>query len=867
MTGISTLLFASCIVFPLEALPASDPQDLTSSRAVAFPVRAMRCPNGNMRVDGALKEDAWAKAPVAEGFVQQDPYEGMPATEKTTVRVVFDDENIYIGIKAYDEQPQKIVARLSRRDQDCPSDWLYVGFDSYNDRRTAFVFGINAAGTKRDMIFYNDTDQDANWDAIWDAAVQIGEDGWTAEIAIPWNQLRFSNDREKHSWGFQAMRFLCRKAETSFLYPVPKNTNRFVSLFGKLEGIERIPPPRKSEILPYTVGSIDSYADCPDDPFRKTAIFSTRIGADVKYRLSTDFTLDVAVNPDFGEVEQDPSEFNLTAYESYFEEKRPFFMEGLSIFQYRLMFGDEASERLFYSRRIGRAPQFYALNSKRFSNTDSFYELSPRFSTILGAAKMTGKTANGLSIGFLEAVTDKEESEVELPSGERVAVAVEPMTNYAVFRVQKDLNEGRSTVGCILTNVARDISSPDLEYLNRSASTGGIDFSHRFRKDEYAINGRILTSRISGSTEAIAEAQCSSARYFQRPDAEHVDFDPARTSLQGYAMVLDGGRYGGRRLNFLLGFLSRSPGFETNDIGYMQEADENLAVIWVGYRMPKPWKAIKNLGLNCNIYRGYDFGSNLIASGGNVNGWMDFTNNWSAFAGIERSGERLSTSVTRGGAMLLVPGYVSGWLGFKSDNRRTLQMGISSSFNFNDEGFHSYSLSPWLAIRPSGRFEARASLSYSSRENDLQYLDTILGRCILGHLDMDIASLTARLNYTATPELSIQLYAMPYIAAGRYSDFREVVEPRADRYEDRFASYDYLAESDSPDFSFKEMRSNLVIRWEWSTGSSLYLIWSRGATDFEESCGSFDPGRDAARLLSTAGDNTFLVKMSKWFSL
>ena len=850
----------------IEARPSQDSTSAktTPSPAVSRTVRAIRATNGGIKVDGSLDEQSWRSAPAYGGFVQHEPYDGRPASERTDVRVVYDDERVYVGIKAYESEPGRIVARLARRDNEIPSDWLYVAFDSYDDKRSAFLFGVNAAGTKQDVFYFNDTEEDMNWDAVWDVGTRLDADGWTAEFAIPWSQLRFANNRESHSWGFQAARQICRRDELSCLYPFPKNSNQFVSLFGRIEGIERIPSPARLELMPYAVGSVENYAGSDGDPFRSDPREIGRLGADLKYRLTTDITMDMTINPDFGQVEQDPSVFNLTEYESYFAEKRPFFMEGANLFKYRLMFGDSDTERLFYSRRIGRAPQGSALDARRFADTDGLYEDTPRFTTIIGAAKVTGKTSNGVSIGALEAVTNKEEATVELPGGERLGVAVEPMTNYLLLSGQKDMNNGRSTIGGMITSVVRDIDSPDLERLNRSALTGGVDFSHRWGNDVYSVNGRVLGSWIEGSAEAIADAQTSSARYFQRPDADYVEYDPTRTSLGGYAVVVDGGRTGAKRWNYLLGLMARSPGFEVNDIGYMQEADEALGVAWAGYRLPQPRGIVKELSLNWNFYRAYNFGGDMITFGGNMNGGVDFTNGWDAYAGLERSQERLVTSVTRGGPLTLRPGAWNSWFGASTDDRKPLYVGFDGGGGRNDVGTSAWYAEPYITVRPSGRFDARIGFSYSMSENDLQYLDEIDGHYVIGHLDMDVMSVTARLNYTITPEMSVQFYGMPFVAAGRYGDFREVVAPRADSYADRFAPYPY---EENPDFNFKEIRSNFVYRWEWSPGSALYLVWSRGATDYEEERGEFSAGRDFDRVLSLDGDNTFMVKISKWFSL
>jgi hypothetical protein len=850
------------------ALASGGAQDSTSAPPAQLKtVRAIRATNGGIRVDGRLDESDWGRAPISEGFIQNEPYDGRPATERTTVRVVYDDATVYVGLKAYDSEPGGIAACLTRRDNDSPSDWLYVIFDSYNDRRTAFLFGVSAAGTKQDLAYFNDTEQDGNWNAVWDAGTHIDADGWTAEFAIPFSQLRFANNCETHSWGFQAARQISRKTELSFLNPVPQKADQFVSLFGRLEGIERIPSPSRLELLPYTVGSAESFAEAGDNPFLEDTRWRGTAGGDVKYRITTDITADMTINPDFGQVEQDPSQVNLSAYESYFSEKRPFFMEGAGIFQYRLMFGDDNSERLFYSRRIGRAPQLSALDSKRFASTDGFYEDAPQYATILGAAKVTGKTSNGVTIGVLEAITDKEEATVEMPGGRRLGVAVEPMTNYTVARAQKDFNGGRTTLGGIVTNVTRDLKGGDFDGLMKTAVTGGLDFSHRWHDNEYYLSGRILGSRLEGSEEAIAAAQKSSARYFQRPDADYVQFDSTRTSMSGYGTVIDGGRSGGEHWNFLLGLRTRSPGFEVNDIGYMNSADDILGVVWVGYRYREPKGIVKRIGLNLNLYQSVNYGGDDTGLGGNINGSVVYTNNWGTYFGIERMQEYLGTSLTRGGPLTLMPGRVNTWFGGGTDDRKRVMVGFDGGTHSTDVGPAGYYGGPYVTIRPSGRLEVRLSSQYDYTENDLQYVETIGDHYVFAHLDMDVVSFTTRLDYCVTPDMSVQIYAMPFVAAGRYTNFREVVAPRAKEYGDRFAPYDYLTANDSPDFNFKQMRSNLVFRWEWSPGSTLYLVWSRGATDSEDEYGRFSAGRDFDRLFSTAGDNAFMIKISKWLSI
>ena len=832
-------------------------------------LQAMRISNGGIRLDGILDEPDWARASSGSGFTQHEPDNGIASTERTTVKIVYDDRAIYVGVKAYDTEPNMIVANLSRRDDECPSDWIHIAFDSYNDKRTAFEFTVNPAGVKMDAFWFDCVERDMNWNAVWDVATSIDDEGWTAEFSIPFSQIRFAENGGSHSWGFQVFRQINRKNEVACWAPVPRENNQFIAHFGRLEGIENLPKFKRLEILPYMVSSVENYGDPEvDDPFRNSIQGNSRLGADIKYGITSNITIDMTINPDFGQVEQDPSEFNLTAYESYFEEKRPFFIEGSNIFQYELMFGDGDVERLFYSRRIGRSPQFYALDTERWPDTDDFYEDSPQFTTILGAAKLTGRTSNGWSVGILEALTDREEAEVSAPGGERFGVAVEPMTNYLVGRTIKDFNEGRSTLGIIATSVVRAIPNDDLAFLNRSAFTGGIDLSHRWHDDEYQITAKAFGSHVRGSEEAMIELQESSARYFQRPDADHVELDPTAAFLNGYGGVLWGGKFGGKPWRFGLGGITRSPGFEANDMGYMRDADINLGVFWAQYRRFEPIGIFQQFSYNTNIWYGWNYGGEVFGKGGNINGWMQLKNYWEAFGGVSGDLEALSTRQLRGGPSILEPAQLYSWYGFHTDRRKKISLGFEGGYNKAFDGeTNSIRYSPGITIRPSGRFDLSLHPSYRISNSDMQYVDEIDGHYVLGHLDMRVLMLTARLNYTVTPDMTVQFYGMPYIAAGTYTDYREVVSPHAPNYDDRFAPFDYLAYEDNPDFNFKQFRSNLVFRWEFNPGSALYLVWSQGATDYEEEYGEFSPGRDLDNLFSTPGDNTFLIKINKWFSL
>ena len=529
---------------PLPSGPEQE-EARRASEAGSQVCRAARLSSGKIEIDGVLDEPAWLTAQVCTGFTQRAPHDGKPSAEKTFFRILYDDRYIYVGITALDSHPREIVGRMARRDTYIPSDWLGIGFDSYNDRRTAFDFEVNPAGVKIDRFWFDDTNNDRNWNAVWDVGTRIDEDGWTAEFRIPFNQLRYSGNSGATSWGLQVYREINRLNESSFWNRFPRESNQVVSTFGRLEWTEDPPSSRKLELLPYVVGSLDSYGSPGDDPFRQDPVPGGRVGGDLMYGLTSDITLNLTINPDFGQVEQDPSEFNLTAYETYFRERRPFFIEGASIFASPISLGDMDRERLFYSRRIGRRPHVYALDTERFPGDDGYWADSPTFTKILGAAKITGKTAGGWSVGILEAVTDKEEATVMGPEGGEYGVTVEPMTNYTVLSLQKDYNEGRTNLGIIGTGVMRKLPPVDFEDLAGTAFSGGVHFNHRFGNGDYQLMGKLYGSRIDGSEQSILRAQTSPMRYFQRPDADHLGVDSTHTSLSGWTSTIWGGKFGG----------------------------------------------------------------------------------------------------------------------------------------------------------------------------------------------------------------------------------------------------------------------------------------------------------------------------------
>ena len=823
---------------------------------------AHRVEDNKIIIDGILDDAIWKNAALASDFLQYEPDEGKAATEKTTVQIAYDSRFLFVAVRAYDTEPHLIRGLLTRRDEDSPSDWIHFAVDSFGDNRTAFMFSVNPAGVKMDIYIYDDEQMDMSWDAVWDVGVEIDREGWTAEFQIPFNQLRFPKS-ESHSWGFQVSRSISRKNEIVMWKFMPRDEAGIVSNFGELRGINNIGALRRLHVLPYVLSSAEHIPVDPANPFTEGKELTSQFGADIKFGLNSYLTMDISINPDFGQVEADPSEFNLTAYETFFEEKRPFFVEGSNIFNFGIGLGDGdmANESLFYSRRIGRAPQYDPDLSD-----DGFMDM-PKLTTILGAAKITGKTKNGWSVGMLNALTDKEMVEVE-DYGERYKEVAEPRTNYTVLRTQKDFREGRTTLGVITTGVVRDIKAENIDYLNDRAFTGGIDFSHRFRDDTYSLQLKFVGSHIHGSREAIDDAQTSSARYYQRPDASHLQYDTTRTSLTGYGANYYVGKIGGGNWRWGIGGYLRSPGFEVNDIGFMRDADFLVTFAHGGYFCFKPGRIFRDYIISFSSWTVSNFGGVHTGKGVNLFSRGRFLNYWVTMLSCNAELDLVSTSMLRGGPAVKEPKRYNASFNVSTDSRKAIEVGLNGGIRGDKHGTISYRIMPQIILRPSGRFNASFMFGYLPSKNDRQYVDEIEDEnglhYVIGHLRQKTLFMTTRINYTVRPNLSLQFYGMPFLTAGKYSNFREAASTMAEKYEDRFAPFNY---EDNPDFNFRQFRCNLVVRWEYLPGSTIYLVWSQGRTSLEEEQGVFALRNDSRALFDTEPENVFLVKINRWFDL
>lgn len=827
-------------------------------------------------IDGWLNDEAWNAVPWGVDFQMHEPYDDRPPTQETRFKVLYDQDYIYVGIRAFDTAPDSIVSRLTRRD-DIDGDMVAFLFDSYHDLQTGFVFLISAAGSKADFYMSDDGgSEDETWDAIWWAKTQIDDQGWTAEVKIPFTQLRFDKS-SGGVWGFQVAREIYRNSETDFWQPLSREAPGFVHLMGELDGLSNINPKKQAEIAPYVVAGSEWFEKVPENPYKSDGYKRyLNAGADAKIGITNNFTLDLTVNPDFGQVEADPSLVNLTAFETFFQEKRPFFIEGKNIFNYNL--GMHGQNNLFYSRRIGRRPQHFP------DTAEGEYPDIPQSTSILGAAKISGKTKNGLSVGIMESLAAKETAVIK--NGQERTETVEPLTNYFAGRVSKEFNKGNTILGGMVTSTRRFTDEDQLNFLHSSALSGGIDFQQYFADRSYNISISAYGSQVKGSEEALIRTQRSPVHYFQRPDAEHLTLDSTRTSLSGYGANLSFSKTSGR-FNFG-GFANfNGPGLELNDLGFLSYTDEILQVLWAGYSFNEPFGIIRRARLNMNQYNLFDFGGVRSLSGINVGGYSQFMNLWQASFHFDIDTEMIRNTFLRGGPSMKLPGTSTASLSVETNSRKKLSFEVGGFMsNGREKSSSMYGVEFNITYKPISNISLSLDPEFSIQQNQLQYVayqnPGPEDRYIFGSIDRKTFSMSLRLDLILTPELTIQFWGQPFIASGDYSEFKYITDPHADRYIDRFHPYEgneisydadngnYLVTEDGtglsyefgdPDFNVKEFLSNLVFRWEYRPGSFLYLVWSQTRSGYDP-WGRFNFGDDFVDIWDAHPDNVLMLKLS-----
>jgi len=839
-------------------------------------------------INGVLDDEAWQAGTWAGGFTQNQPYNGQPETQRTEFKILFDDNNLYVAIKAYDTSPDSIVNRLTRRDE-ADGDLVGIIIDSFHDLRTGFLFGVSSAGVKYDQMFTNDNGNgDSSWDPNWWVKTSINKEGWVAEMKIPFSQVRF----EKSSgdvWGLDIARILYRKNETTFWQHIPRDAPGMVHLFGELKGLEQIRPRKIFDITPYGVAKTETYQSDPANPFLSSGKSSKLNGGiDAKIGVTNNMTMDLTINPDFGQVEADPSVVNLSAYETFFTEKRPFFIEGNNITNFGLGIGDGGvgNDNLFYSRRIGRQPQV-SPNLK-----DGWYDDVPTRTDILGAVKLTGKTKDGFSVGIVEAMTAQEKAEIDTIGGRKYAT-VEPLTNYFIGRIQKDINNGNTIIGGIFTSTNRELDADTRDLLHKAAYTGGIDFTQYFKNKNWMFNVNTALSLVEGSKKAITNTQESSAHYFQRPGKNYAVLDTNRTSLSGAGGRMQIMKQNGH-WNFLGAALWKTPGFETNDLGYMRTTDQILSVLWAGYNQFNPKGIYKSYNLNSDFYSINNFGGDWIGGGYEWNANITLKNFWNIWTGGSLNTPSLSTDMLRGGPMMKLPGSVNPRIGFSTDSRKKL---VFSVFANASKGFENSSDNMYtevdITFKPTNYLVFTLSPSYNKSYTELQYVTqtTYNGtdRYIFGSIDQKTISTSFRVNLNLSPNLTLQYWGQPFVATGKYYNYKYITNPMASNYHDRFLTYnsdqisfdtDHYNISENGngntdytfgnnDFNVKQFLSNLVVRWEYSPGSTVFLVFSQ-TRSYNTSTGQMDFFNNVGDLFNKSKNiphNVFLIKFSYRFGL
>ncbi len=826
---------------PAGALPPAG-----AARATA--VRATR----PVVIDGRDDDDVWKTAPAITQFREFQPREDGDPRFATEAKVAYDDHNLYVFIRAFDPHPDSILKLLARRDVRAATDQLKIMIDSYHDRRSGFEFAVNPAGVKRDYAIYNDNQEDDAWDAVWDVGTQVDSLGWTAEFRIPLSQLRYV-PRGTNTFGFAVWRDIQRYNER-VSWPVYRNSQSGISSqLGELTGLVGLPSPRRPEIAPYVLTKNVSV------PLASTFDRSQKLtaGADLKYGLTPNLTLDGAVNPDFGQVEADPAVLNLTAFETFFQERRPFFVQGAGIFRFNVNCSQVNcnNEGLFYSRRIGRSPQI-----------DYGVPGSPIATTIMGAAKLTGRLPGGQTVGVLDAVTERATDPLDR--------TMEPTTNYAVVRAQQDFRNSESGVGVMLTTVNRSLDPWTAPVLRRSAYVGALDLRHRFLNGRYQVSGSLDWSNVAGTDSAIAATQRDPVHYYQRPGAG-VTYDPTRTSLAGNAEELLFGKVGGGITRFETSYQRRSQGFEVNDLGFLLQADQQSWNTWFGLQSLHPASVYQIAFWNFNWWQYWTAAGTPVERAANTNGHVQLKNGWWVHSGLT-AGQLGTTfcdrNCSRGGPAVRADPYWSWWGEVDGDGRPAFVPYAWFNYRRNDGGrSESFNGNAQATYRAASQVNTSLTFSATHNVNDIQWFgnftfqDTL--RYTFAHLTQKTVYLTGRVDYTLSTTLTLQLYAQPFVSKGTYSNVRALADPHAASYTNRYTAYTDTAVTNHPGgFNDKEFNSTVVLRWEYRPGSTVFVVWTQGRADYVPLEGPRPLSGDFHDLFGLHPNNTFLVKASYWFN-
>ena len=860
----------------------------TAPAATLDPARQL----GAMEIDGRLDEEAWGEARVFTGFIQQEPVEGDPAEHDTEVRVLLGDEAIWIGARMWDPMPEAIDTRLTRRDGFGTSDQIGFMIDPNRDGLTGYGFNVSAAGVQTDVYLYNDNQVDPEWNAVWASAVAVDELGWTAEMRVPLSQVRYEASDDPQTWGINFSRLRMANNERTYYALVSRLRRGMVSQMGTIEGLQVSSPSRRLEVVPYMVSSLHRGPAVAGDPFFDGTATSGRVGMDLSYGLGAAFTLDATINPDFGQVEADPAVINLSAFETFFKEQRPFFTEDARVFDFGLSGG---SNQLFYSRRVGRSPQGRSPSTAAFSD-------APENATILGAAKLSGRTSNGLSIGVLGAVTGNERGEALYTDGSTGNFLVEPRSEYGVVSLAKDFNGGTTQIRGIGTALRRELPGDgSFDWLPSSAFNGGLRFDHQWNDREWRLYGFLAGSHVRGDEAAITRIQMASNHYFQRPDATRLTLDPTRTSISGLDWRLQFARQNAEHWTYSIWAAQVTSGFEINDVGFSTRSEVLDGGVRVGYREIRPGSVLRNYDISMSTF--HNWSHEALDDVFSISSWHNarsrgryslnlnsqFLNYWSVRASGSYSPQQMSRQATRGGPKMVGPASLSADFNMGTDERKAVSAGLFASVRDDRIGTGgSTSFGGRVRFQPSDNLSISLGPDYSvSRSGDqyvtatsvLPYSPTYGTRYLFADIERRSFSMETRVDWTFTPKLSLQLYAQPLLSSGDYIQYKQLetaetfdfvnltptqVGQAQDVDFDNDGSTDFSFTD--RDFNVRSLIGNAVLRWEYRPGSTIFFVWQRQQAE-RALVGDFDLGRDASALFGAPADDRFIVKVNYWLGL
>lgn len=847
---VTALIAATFAALPTQSARQADVPAAPRTTTTAAAVRAAQPP----RIDGRDDDAVWQAAPKVGDFLQFQPRMDGKPTLATDFRVAYDAHNLYVFVRMYDSHPDSIMHALTRRDQRGSSDQIKLLIDSYNDKRSGYELAVNPDGVKRDYSMSDDRNEDGSWDGIWDVATTVDSLGWTAEFRVPLSQLRYAPGTE--TFGFGIWRDIERFAEREAWPRYAPTTNGLVSQLGTITGLSGLSTARRVEAVPYVVTK-NVERSLASGAFARGQ--DVTVGGDLKVGITPNVTLDATVNPDFGQVEADPAVVNLTAFETFFNERRPFFVEGVGLYQFQLncytVVDCGTNEGLFYSRRIGRSP----------SLAGTYGDAStPTATPIAAATKLTGRTASGLSFGILDAFTERVHA-----AGDKT---VEPQANYAVLRAQQDLDGGNTSFSFIGTGVNRSLDPLSEPYLHRAAYAAGASFRNRFHQGDYEFTAQVAGSRVEGTPAMLLRTQTNSVHYYQQP-GDKLSVDSNATSLLGHEEQVKFGKYGGGITRFETSIVRQSAGFDVNDMGYLRRADLLNWSTWAALTWPTQRWIYQWAQLNANHWVAWNTSGQRYDQSVNVNGHMGLKNNWNVHLGgtLANVTETQCDRCTRGGPLLRNTIGFYPWGGFNSDARKAVSYGSWFNLGWGDAGnSSSVSMSPFVTYRASTQLTMTLGTNFGHSNDDRQWFGNFTDaggtHYSFAHLKQNTVDMSLRVNYTATPNLTFEFYGEPFVSTGTYTNVRELSgTPDADDYDARFQAFTPPVGS-ALAFTYSQLRTNAVVRWEYRPGSTLFVVWQHGRQDYETQNRDRPWTSDYQDLFQLHPDNTFLVKLAYWLN-